>query len=75
VRLAFFVVASGWLLMSHSLPCCPRAMTLGILLPLFYIIPREIAKLSELLSKQSKYSKRFQGSVGGHVIVCGYGLR
>ena len=47
------------------------AMTLAILLPLFYIIPREISKLSELLNKQSKYSRRFQGSVGGHVVVCG----
>lgn len=46
-------------------------MTLAILLPLFYIIPREISKLSELLNKQSKYSRRFQGSVGGHVVVCG----
>ena len=46
-------------------------MTLAILLPLFYIIPREISKLSERLNKQSKYSKRFAGTVGGHVVVCG----
>lgn len=44
---------------------------LAILLPLFYILPREISKLTELLNKQSKYSQRFNGTVTGHVVVAG----
>lgn len=48
-----------------------RALVLCILLPLFYVLPREISKLTELLDKQSKYTRRFLGSVSGHIVVCG----
>lgn len=48
-----------------------RVVILGILVPLFVIVPQEISKLTDLLEKQSKYTAPLSGSKGGHVVVCG----
>ena len=40
-------------------------------IPLFYVIPKEISKLSELSERQSKYMKRFSGNADGHIVICG----
>ena len=48
-----------------------RLATLSILVPLFFILLQEVNHLSTIYAAQSKFSKPFEGSPHGHVIVCG----
>lgn len=47
-----------------------RFVILGILVPLFVMVPQEIAKLNDLLEKQSKFSAGYKGT-SPHVVVVG----
>jgi hypothetical protein len=48
-----------------------RIVILGILVPMFVLVPQEISKLTDLMDKQSKYMDAYQSASGGHAVVCG----
>lgn len=48
-----------------------RAIVLGILLPMFLIVPTEASRLVSLMANVSKFTRSYTGSPHGHVILCG----
>lgn len=48
-----------------------RLITLMVLLPLFFIVPREISKLTDLMERRPRFAKPMQSTGTPHVIVCG----